>query len=82
MDYHEAKYRTLWKLAFAHKEYTGFMLIECHFCPLNHCHYCPVRKLCEEYMEMRQTNKSLEDVKPFYWQYLFNQLLALEMPDV
>lgn len=90
MDYLEAKYRTLWKLAFCAKG-LGTHLEECWFCyvvKLRHprvrnnsgecvedCSKCPVDVLCTEYCEFKKLRER-------DWLYFFDQLLALEMPNL
>lgn len=93
MNYHEAKYRTLWKLAFCIVGIWNSLGKSCNFCKttkqffpyLNgldapNCDKCPVNKLCDRYTEMF-TNKTRIELEIDY-QYLFDQLLILEMPEL
>jgi len=83
MDYHEAKYRTLWNLAFCIIGKQNFKLPE-DFCEITKkiypliikgitipaCPRCIIYKQCYQFS---YTND---------YQYLFDQLLDLKMPDI
>lgn len=85
MDYHEAKYRTLWKLAFCKVGIWDDLGDKCDFCRVTYrfylttilgrvykdCSKCPVRDLCHHFI--------VSD-RPKLWIYYFDQLLASKMP--